>query len=56
MIKQITHESKYDKETLEKMIKCNYHLHNIIKTNLIDNLRNYKNERYFIHRFGWCDI
>lgn len=42
MIKQITHESKYDKETLEKMIKCNYHLHNIIKTNLIDNLRNYK--------------
>lgn len=41
IVKQIIHKSKYDKETLEKMIKCNYHFHNIIKTDLIHNLRNY---------------
>lgn len=35
-------DSKYTKEQLEGFIKTNPHLHNIIKTNLLLNLRTYK--------------
>lgn len=36
--RQIINGCKYSKKQLEKMIKVNPHLHNIIKTNLLDNL------------------
>lgn len=32
----------YTKEQMELLIKCNPHLHNIIKTNLLNNLENAK--------------
>jgi hypothetical protein len=32
----------HTKEQMELFIKCNPHLHNIIKTNLLDNLQNAK--------------
>lgn len=37
--KQIQKGSKFSKEELEQMIKRNPHLHNIIKTNLLSNLK-----------------
>jgi hypothetical protein len=40
MSKQISNESKFTNEELEKMIKHNIHLHNVIKTNLLSNLKN----------------
>jgi len=36
---QLTNKSKYSLNELEKMIKVNPHLHNVIKTNLINNLK-----------------
>lgn len=36
--KQIQYGSKHSKEDLEKMIRRNPHLHNLIKTNLLINL------------------
>ena len=41
--KQIRNESKYSKIELEQLIKRNPHLHNVIKTNLLDNLKNIQN-------------
>lgn len=42
MSKQIQmKDSKYPPEVLAKMIRCNYHLHNVIKTDLLNNLKNY---------------
>jgi len=38
--KQIYGESEFTKEELTKMIRRNPHLHNIIKTNLLENLNN----------------
>lgn len=38
---QLREKCKYSPEILAKMIRCNYHLHNVIKTNLLDNLKNY---------------
>jgi len=40
MIRQIIHGSKFTKKELAKMIKHNLHLHNVIKTNLLINLKN----------------
>jgi hypothetical protein len=40
MGRQISGESKFTKKELKKMIKHNFHLHNVIKTNLLDNLKN----------------
>lgn len=41
--KQIRDEnSKYTKKEIEKMIRRNPHLHNVIKTNLLDNLNRIK--------------
>ena len=37
--KQIQGDSKYSKEELKNMIRRNPHLHNVIKTNLLSNLR-----------------
>lgn len=34
-------QSKYSPETIAKMIRCNYHLHNAIKTDLLNNLKIY---------------
>ena len=42
MFKQITGNSEYTKDELDEMIKRNPHLHNVIKTNLLDNLNNTK--------------
>ena len=33
-------------EQISEMIKYNYHLHNVIKTNLLENLKNYSGEDY----------
>lgn len=40
MINQIIKGSEYSKEDLIKMIERNPHLHNVIKTNLLENLNN----------------
>ena len=40
MIRQIIYGSKFTKEELAKMIIHNIHLHNVIKTNLLNNLTN----------------
>lgn len=42
MCHQIINGSKYTKDELTKMIRRNPHLHNMIKTNLLDNLTNSK--------------
>jgi hypothetical protein len=41
--KQIRNGSKFTSKELVKMIRRNPHLHNVIKTNLLYNLTNYKN-------------
>lgn len=38
---QMEEESKHSPEELEKMIRRNPHLHNVIKTNLLENLHRY---------------
>ena len=40
--KQIQSESKYSKEELKNMIRRNPHLHNVIKTDLLSNLKRKK--------------
>lgn len=38
---QMREKCPYRPHILAKMIMCNYHLHNVIKTNLLENLRTY---------------
>ena len=45
MINQILSDSKFSFDELERMIRRNPHLHNVIKTNLINNLNN-KRKKY----------
>ena len=43
MCKQIKGSSKFTKDELTRLIRRNPHLHNIIKTNLLINLKNARN-------------
>ena len=43
---QLKDKCKYNPKQLSEMIKYNYHLHNVIKTNLLEIVKNYSGEDY----------
>lgn len=43
---QLREKCKFTPKQISEMIKYNYHLHNVIKTNLLENLKTYSGEDY----------